>query len=88
MLNGYLGTEPTGLICPDDVLTTAARGLGAAIDKTGKVTVDQMVYTNQIMGLLDVPTYLDKECVTVREEVQGNMEEVEKCVLDYGGYSL
>jgi len=72
---------------PDaNVLNTAARGLGAAADKTGKVTVDHVVYTNQIMGLLDVPTYLPKLCVTVREEVQGNMVEVEKCVLDYGSY--
>ncbi len=73
---------------PDpNVLNTAARGLGAAADKTGKVTVDQVVYTNQIMGLLDVPTLLPKLCVTVREEVQGNMVEVEKCVLDYSGYA-
>jgi hypothetical protein len=88
MLKGYLGTESNQLILPpvDSPLITAARGLGAAIDKTGKVTVDQVVYTNQILGLLDVPTYLDKECVTVREEVQGNMEEVQKCVLDYSDY--
>jgi hypothetical protein len=73
---------------PDtNVLNTAARGLGAAADKTGKVTVDQVVYTNQIMGLLDVPTLLPKVCVTVREEVQGNMVEVEKCVLDYSTYA-
>jgi hypothetical protein len=71
---------------PMNVLNTAARGLGAAADKTGKVTVDQVVYSNQIMGLLDVPTYLPKLCVTVREEVQGNMQEVQKCVLDYSAY--
>ena len=87
MLQGYLGTPANPLVLPgDNVLTTAARGLGAAIDKTGKVTVDQIVYTNQILGLMDVPTHLGKVCVDVREEVQGNMEEVEKCVLDYSGY--
>jgi hypothetical protein len=84
MLTGDLGAF---VELPDpNVLNTAARGLGAAADKTGKVTVDQVVYSNQIMGLLDVPTYLPKLCVTVREEVQGNMVEVDKCVLDYSTY--
>lgn len=72
---------------PDpNVLNTAARGFGAAADKTGKVTVDQLVYTNQILGLTDqnVPTFLPKKCRTVREEVQGTVQLVEKCVLDFG----
>jgi hypothetical protein len=87
MLKGYLGATPQAIELPDaDPLSMAARGLGAAIDKTGKVTVDQVVYTNQILGLVDA-SYLGKECVTVREEVQGNMEEVEKCVVDYGNYA-
>ena len=88
MLKGYLGTESNQLELPsDDALLTAARALGGAIDKTGKVTVDQVVYTNQILGLLDVQPPLPQECVEVREEVQGNMEVVEKCVLDYSEYS-
>jgi len=87
MQTGYLGAAGNPIELPDPiVLNTAARGFGAAADKTGKVTVDQVVYSNEIMGLLDVPTYLPQLCVTVREEVQGDMEEVEKCVLDYSAY--
>ncbi|WOJ93123.1 hypothetical protein R0135_15240 [Congregibacter variabilis] len=88
MLNGQIGTPSNPLILPGgDVLTTAARGLGAAIDKTGKVTIDQIVYTNQIMGLVDTSTQFGTMCVDVREEVQGTMQLVEKCVLDYGSYA-
>lgn len=84
---GYLGDAANPIVLPDpDILTTAARGFGAAADKTGEVTVDQIVYTNQIMGLLDVPTYLPKKCVDVREEVQGTIQVVEKCVLDFSSY--
>lgn len=87
MMTGYLGAEANPLVLPDeDVLNTAARGLGAAADKTGKVTVDQVVYINEIMGLTDesVQTYLPKICINVREEVQGTVETVRKCFLDYG----
>jgi hypothetical protein len=87
MLTGYLGAEANPILLPDpDVLTTAARGLGAAADKTGKVTVDQVVYINQIMGLTDesVQTYLPKKCLNVREEVQGVVQTVRKCFLNYG----
>jgi len=87
MLTGYLGADATAIILPDaNVLTTAARGLGAAADKTGKVTVDQVVYTNEILGLTDVnvPTYLPKICMNVREEVQGAVQPVRKCFLNYG----
>ena len=49
-----LGADATLIVLPDyNVLNTAARGLGAAVDKTGKVTVDQVVYINEIMGLTD-----------------------------------
>ena len=78
---------PTAIVLPDaNVLNTAARGLGAAADKTGKVTVDQVVYLNQIMGLTDesVQTYLPKICMNVREEVQGTVQPVRKCFLNYG----
>ena len=54
MLTGYLGADADAIVLPDEnVLNMAARGLGAAADKTGKVTVDQVVYTNEIMGLTD-----------------------------------
>ena len=87
MLTGYLGADATAIVLPDsNVLTTAARGLGAGADKTGKVTVDQVVYTNEIMGLTDesVQTYLPKICMNVREEVQGTVQSVRKCFLNYG----
>ena len=51
MRTGYLGAETMPIDLPDpNVLNTAARGLGAAADKTGKVTVDQVVYTNADHG--------------------------------------
>jgi hypothetical protein len=81
MLTGTLGRE-----LPDPTaLNTAARGLGAAIDKTGKVTVDTVAYLNQIMGLADesVTTFLPKKCINVREEVNGVVQTVRKCFLDY-----
>ena len=88
MLTGYLGADATAIVLPDaNVLNMAARGFGAAADKTGKVTVDQVVYLNQIMGLTDesVQTYLPKICMNVREEVQGTVQPVRKCFLNYGG---
>src|SRR5690606_15297262 len=64
LLKGYLGDEANPIVLPDtDILTTAARGFGGSADKTGKVTVDQVVYTNQILGLLDEPTILPKKFV-------------------------
>ena len=87
MLTGYLGATAEAIVLPDDnALNMAARGLGAAADKTGKVTVDQVVYSNEIMGLTDenVSTYLPKICMNVREEVSGTTEEVRKCFLNYG----
>ena len=87
MRTGYLGAETMPIDLPDlNVLNTAARGLGAAADKTGKVTVDQVVYTNEIMGLTgeSVQTYLPKICMNVREEVQGVVQTVRKCFLNYG----
>jgi hypothetical protein len=88
MLTGYLGATADAIVLPDpNALNMAARGLGAATDKTGKVTVDQVVYSNQIMGLTDesVQTYLPKICMNVREEVSGTVQTVRKCFLNYGG---
>jgi len=87
MQTGYLGTEAAPLALPDaNFLNTAARGLGAASDKTGKVGVDMVVYLNQILGLADenVQTVLPKECINVREEVNGVVQTVRKCFLNYG----
>jgi len=81
MLKGTLGVE-----LPDDAMMTAARALGTASDKSGEVNIDLVAYLNQIMGLSDpaTSTFLPKLCETYREEVQGNIQLVEKCFLDFG----
>lgn len=86
MLTGYLGSATAPLPLPASPLDTAARGLGAAADKTGAINVDMVVYINQILGLTDeaVPTFLPKKCITVKEEVKGVVQMVRKCFLDYG----
>jgi hypothetical protein len=84
---GYLGAQATPLELPDsNFLNTAARGLGAAADKTGKVSVDMVAYLNQIMGLTDpaTATVLPKICINVKEEVKGVVQMVQKCFLNYG----
>ena len=85
MLTGTIGPDlPQGA----DPLLTAARGLGVAMDKAGKVNVDLVVYINEILGLtdLDTPTELPKICTLVKEEVMGSIELVQKCFLDYSTY--
>jgi len=85
---GFLGAGASPILLPDP-LDTAARALGAGSDKTGEVDVDLVVYLNQVMGLSDptTPTILDpKICINVREEVQGVVQLVQKCFLDYGAY--
>ena len=88
MLTGYLGTATAPLPLPDEALITAARGLGAASDKFGNVTVDMVAYINQFLGLTDetVDTFLPKKCITVKEEVLGVVQTVRKCFLDYGAF--
>lgn len=83
---GYLGTATAPLTLPAGPLITAARGLGAAVDKAGKVGVDMVVYLNQILGLTDetLTTLLPKKCISVKQEVQGVVQMVRKCFLDYG----
>ena len=84
MLTGTLGVPlPQGA----GVLDTAARGIGAGSGKGGEVNVDLVSYLNSVMGLTDpaTSTILDpKICETYREEVQGVIELVDKCFLDYG----
>lgn len=94
MLFGYLGTESSPIELPggageQQVFYTAARALGAAADKTGKVSVDMVVYLNQILGLTDesVSTYLPKTCIEIKEEVEGTVKMVRKCYLDYSAFS-
>ncbi len=82
-------TGTLGLPLPGDVLSTAARGLGAGSDKSGFVSVDMVAYVNQIMGLTDdgVSTILDpKICINMKSEVTGQVQLVRKCFLDYSAY--
>jgi len=83
MLTGTIGVE---LPQDADILDTAARGLGVAADKTGEVNVDMVAYLNMLMGLDVTPTILPKRCENYREEVQGTIQLVEKCFLDYSLY--
>ncbi|MGK2904832.1 MAG: hypothetical protein ACSLFH_00570, partial [Desulfuromonadales bacterium] len=85
MIEGYLGDEENPITLPESILETAARALGAASAKDGEVNVDMVAYLNQLMGLSDpdTPTVLEKVCKIYRKEVMGNVEEVEKCFLDY-----
>jgi len=83
MLTGAIGAElPQGA----DWLDTAARGLGVSSDKGGEVNVDIVAYLNQLMGLDVATTILPKLCETYRAEVQGTIQPVEKCFLDYRSY--
>lgn len=87
MLVGDLGVniaDPNNVL--GNVLNTAARAVGAASDKSGRVSVDMVAYLNQILGLTDetVNTYLPKKCINVKQEVAGVVQMVRKCFLDYG----
>jgi len=70
-------------------IETAARGLGVAMDKSGKVNIDLIVYLNEILGLTEGATILGDVpiCIDVKEEVMGSIELVQKCFLDYSGYT-
>jgi len=73
----------------EDPLIMAARGLGAASDKAGKVNVDLVAYLNQIMGLTDQGTMTmlgEPICQDNWEEVMGVLQLVNKCYLNYGAY--
>jgi len=81
------GTLGVPLPAGADVLDTAARGIGAGSDKSGEVNVDLVAYLNETMGLTATTTILDpKICETYREEVQGVIQLVDKCFLNYGNY--
>lgn len=90
MTVGYIGDSQGGAIdlYGDDYLVGAARALGASSSKEGEVTVDMVVYMNQILGLTeDGASMLPRISVNVREEVKGVMKVVQKWFLDYSGYS-
>ncbi|MDO9214201.1 MAG: hypothetical protein Q8Q54_18175 [Methylococcales bacterium] len=71
------------------ILDTAAKALGAASDKSGKINIDLVVYLNQILGL-DLPTtttQLPKTCINIKQEVKGVVQTVNKCFLNYSAYN-
>jgi len=85
MLNGTIGVPlPQGATA----LETAARGFGVAMDKSGEVNIDLLVYLNETLGLTEGATILGSAplCIDVKEEVAGEMQLVEKCFLDYSSY--
>jgi hypothetical protein len=88
--NGVLGNPAIELPKPFSeygMLDAAAKTLGAAADKGGKIDVDLVVYMNQILGLDKVPTQLEpKICIDVKEEIKGVVQTVNKCFLNYGAY--
>ncbi len=89
---GALGTPAITLPKPFDgysMLDTAAKALGAASDKGGKIDIDLVVYLNQILGLdlSTTPTQLPKICIDIKQEVKGVVQTVNKCFLDYSIYN-
>ncbi len=93
ILRGELGDPADPIELPQPFtgygyLDTAAKGLGAASDKGGSINVDLVVYLNQILGLPDLETTNlgAPICINVRQEVQGVVQLVEKCFLNYAGY--
>ena len=93
MTKGVLGTPAIALPNPFTqygILDTAAKALGAASDKGGKINIDLVVYLNQILGLDQLPQEqlaVSKIPLTIRQEVQGQVVEVTKYFLDYSAYN-
>lgn len=93
MVAGYLGPEGDpvqlpGGNGPQNVLKTAARSLGAAADKSGKITVDMVEYINQFLGFADesATTWLPRTCIAIKKEIQGQPQVVTECFLDYSAF--
>lgn len=93
MTKGALGTPAIALPNPFTqygILDTAAKALGAASDKGGKINIDLVVYLNQILGLDQLPQEqlaVLKIPLTIRQEVKGQVVEVTKYFLDYSHYN-
>ena len=82
---GHLGGPP--IPQNQDALLTAARSLGAAVDKSGGgVNVDMISYMNRILGLTDEPG-VGKICIWRRREVKGKMVAFEECFLDFSDFT-
>jgi len=78
---------------PASAVITAARGLGAASDKGGKVDVDLIAYLNRILGLTDegvtgtlFPNDSIDLCKFYTEEDKGVAVQNEECFLDYRSF--
>ncbi len=92
MTNGKLGVPVITLPKPFTeygILDTAAKALGAAADKGGKINIDLVVYLNQILGLdlSTTSTQLPKTCIDIKQEVKGVVQTVKKCFLNYSAYT-
>lgn len=85
MMNGTLGDN---IDLGRSWIDAAATSLGAASDKSGFVGVDLVVYLNEILGLTETPesAVLDRICISVKEEVMGAIQHVQKCFLDFSSY--
>ena len=85
MMEGTLGPN---IDLPRSWIDAAATSLGAAADKSGFVGVDLVVYLNEILGLTETSAnvMLSRECISVKEEVMGVIQHVQKCFLDYSSY--
>ncbi len=72
-----------------EVAMTAARGLGASSDKEGEITVDLLSYLNEILDFAKEGgnALFGYSCIDVRQEVQGLMEVVPKCYLEFDTFS-
>jgi len=76
---------------PDSALITAARGLGAASDKGGKVDVDLIAYLNRILKLTEADPDLlllpnDTLCEIYKVEDGDVLADDPECFLDYRSF--
>ncbi|WP_419176960.1 hypothetical protein [Desulfosediminicola sp.] len=93
MKDGNLDARIDGGFSQEERETMAMRGLGAALDKEGKMTVDVFSYMTEIMDLTgDVADggsalFAGRYCIDMRQEVQGVIKAVTHCYLDLDDFS-
>lgn len=71
-----------------DPALTAARAIGAAVDKSGEVDVDMIQYGSRIFGLVDAETTLfpGRHCIWYRTEDLGALVNAEECFIDFSSF--
>ncbi len=94
MTKGILGDAANPIALPTPGIPgygffdTAAKGLGAASDKSGKIdSTGRLSEPDPRPVQQGDPHPLPKKCEFYRQEVQGNMQKVEKCFLNYGQHA-